>query len=51
MMLEEKIGFVNGATGWTTQEIARLNIPSVVMYDGPNGMGKVTNGAVDPSKR
>lgn len=49
MTLEEKIGFVNGASAWTTKEIARLDVPSLVMYDGPNGLGKVLNDVVNPS--
>lgn len=37
LTLEEKVSLMSGADFWTTKAIARLNIPSVKMTDGPNG--------------
>ena len=38
MSLEEKAGLCVGKDYWSTQEIDRLNIPSIRMSDGPNGL-------------
>ena len=35
MTLEEKASLCSGADNWHTKEIKRLNIPSVMMVDGP----------------
>jgi beta-glucosidase len=38
LTLEEKIRLCSGASMWTTEEIKRLGIPSIVMTDGPHGL-------------
>ena len=40
MTLEEKAGFCSGMDMWNTKPLARLNIPSVMMTDGPHGLRK-----------
>ncbi len=40
MTLEEKVSLCSGSDFWHTQEIKRLDIPSVMMSDGPNGLRK-----------
>ena len=40
MTLEEKASMCSGLDFWHTQPIERLNIPSVMMTDGPHGMRK-----------
>lgn len=37
---EEKAALVTGGSYWATAPIGRLNIPSIVMSDGPNGLRK-----------
>ncbi|MDR1906451.1 MAG: glycosyl hydrolase, partial [Clostridiales bacterium] len=41
MTLEEKASLASGKGFWTTEEIDRLGIPSVMMTDGPHGIRKV----------
>ena len=38
LSLEEKIRLLSGLDAWRTQSIERLNIPSLKMSDGPNGV-------------
>jgi beta-glucosidase len=38
MTLEEKIGMIHGNSSFTTAGVPRLNIPELVMSDGPNGV-------------
>ena len=38
LTLEEKASLCSGETFWTTKAIDRLNIPSVRVSDGPNGL-------------
>ena len=38
MTLEEKASLCVGKDTWHTNEIERLNIPSIMMADGPNGL-------------
>ena len=38
MTLEEKISLLSGFDSWYTNKIERLNIPSIKMSDGPNGI-------------
>lgn len=38
--IEEKIALVSGADNWHTMPIPRLNIPSIMMADGPHGLRK-----------
>lgn len=46
MTLEEKAGLCSGADFWHTKSIERLDIPSVMMTDGPHGLRK-QEGAAD----
>ena len=38
MTLEEKVSLCSGKTKWSTEDIKRLNIPSIKMFNGPHGM-------------
>ena len=38
LSLEEKIQILSGCDAWYTNNISRLNIPSLKMSDGPNGV-------------
>lgn len=38
MTLEEKAGLCSGKDMWRTKPIERLNVPSVMVADGPNGL-------------
>ncbi len=38
MTLEEKVGMIHGNSGFTSTGVARLNIPELVMSDGPHGV-------------
>ncbi len=40
MTLEEKASLTSGEDQWHTQHIKRLNIPSIMMTDGPSGLRK-----------
>lgn len=40
MTLEEKAGLCSGLDFWFTKAVKRLNIPSVMMSDGPHGLRK-----------
>lgn len=40
MTLEEKASLLSGSDFWHTQPIERLNIPSVMVSDGPHGLRK-----------
>jgi len=40
MTLEEKASLCSGLTFWLTKPVERLNIPSVLMTDGPHGLRK-----------
>lgn len=40
MTLEEKAGMCSGIDNWHTKAIERLNVPSIMMTDGPHGMRK-----------
>ncbi len=45
LTLEEKIELLSGFDAWHTNSIKRLNIPSIKMSDGPNGVrGNGTSG-------
>lgn len=40
MTLEEKAGLCSGLDFWLTKAVERLNIPSVMLSDGPHGLRK-----------
>lgn len=40
MTLEEKASMMSGKNFWNTQNIDRLNIPSIMLTDGPHGLRK-----------
>lgn len=41
MTLEEKAALCTGATPWTTTAVERLDIPELIMSDGPHGVRRV----------
>ena len=47
MTLEEKAGLCSGLDFWHTKGIERLNIPSIMMADGPHGLRKKIEGSDD----
>ena len=40
MTLEEKVSFLSGENFWNTKAISRLDIPSMMLTDGPHGVRK-----------
>ena len=40
MTLEEKASLMSGANFWNTKAVTRLNIPSMMLTDGPHGLRK-----------
>ena len=49
MTLEEKALLLSGDGWWKTHRIDRLNVPSVMMTDGPHGVRKVEGAALAAS--
>ncbi|MED0982131.1 glycoside hydrolase family 3 C-terminal domain-containing protein [Bacillus paramycoides] len=45
MTLEEKASLCSGLDFWNTKGIERLNIPSIMVTDGPHGLRKQAEGA------
>lgn len=45
MSLEEKASLCSGLNFWNTKPIERLNIPSIMMTDGPHGLRKQSEGS------
>ena len=45
MTLEEKVGMCSGYDFWHLKGVERLNIPSVMMSDGPHGLRKQSDEA------
>lgn len=41
MTLEEKAALCTGASAWTTTPVERLNVPELIMSDGPHGVRRV----------
>lgn len=46
MTLEEKAALVVGASNWTTTPIPRLDVPELMMADGPHGLRRVPQAEV-----
>src|SRR3954468_7038263 len=44
MTLEEKVSLCSGLNFWNTKGIERLDIPSIMMTDGPHGLRKQAEG-------
>jgi len=40
LTLEEKASLCSGSDFWHTEEIKRLDIPSIMVSDGPHGLRK-----------
>ena len=40
MSLEEKASLMSGANFWNTKSVERVNIPSMMLTDGPHGLRK-----------
>lgn len=40
MTLQEKVSLLSGANFWNTKPIERLNIPGIMLTDGPHGLRK-----------
>ncbi len=40
MTLEEKAGLCSGQDFWHTKPVERLNVPAVMVSDGPHGLRK-----------
>lgn len=47
MTLFEKASLCSGLTFWETKPVSRLNIPSIVMSDGPHGLRKENSDDAD----
>ena len=45
MTIEEKASLCSGLNFWNTKSIERLNIPSIMMTDGPHGLRKQADAA------
>jgi beta-glucosidase len=43
MSVKEKVVLVTGASAWSTASVKRLNIPKIIMTDGPHGVRRVEN--------
>lgn len=50
LTLEEKAALCSGADFWHTKAIERLDIPSIMVSDGPHGLRKNKEGASDPNE-
>lgn len=46
LTLEEKASFCNGIDNWSLLAVERLQIPSIFLTDGPNGLRKMNPGEV-----
>ncbi|MBN1219868.1 MAG: glycoside hydrolase family 3 C-terminal domain-containing protein [Anaerolineae bacterium] len=43
MTLEEKAALCTGASAWTTTPVERLDVPELIMSDGPHGVRRMPN--------
>ena len=43
MTLEEKAALCTGASAWSTTPVERLNLPELIVSDGPHGIRRVPN--------
>jgi len=43
MTLEEKAALCTGASAWTTTPVERLDVPEMIVSDGPHGVRRVTD--------
>lgn len=43
MTLEEKAALCTGASAWTTTPVKRLNLPELLVSDGPHGIRRIEN--------
>lgn len=50
LTLEEKASLCSGSDFWHTQEIKRLDIPKIMMSDGPHGLRKMKDSAENPNE-
>ena len=49
LTLEEKAALLSGSDFWHTERIARLDIPPIMMSDGPHGLRKMDDTAENPN--
>lgn len=47
LTLEEKASLLSGDGPWHTQPVPRLDIPAVMMSDGPHGLRRMKDGSTD----
>ena len=51
MTLEEKASLLSGHKSWFTNQISRLNIPKIMMTDGPHGLRKKREREIERLKK
>ena len=50
LTLEEKASLCSGSDFWHTEEIKRLDIPSIMVSDGPHGLRKMRDDTDNPNE-